>query len=257
MPPGVDRSSPIPLYLQLADWLEGIIARGDLAVGSRLPSEVTLAEEFELNRNTVRQAIGLLVNKGLVQKYRGVGTFVVRKDTLFPVHQLGRMTSFVDDFEFTAVGIENIILGRNKVRSTREIAAKLMVEPGAPVVRIERLRLADKTPFVLERGFYPQERFGRLLEMDLRGSIYQLLVEQFAADLHHSVQTLRAVRPTREIAQKLGISRTIPCVFLESLALTSDGVCIEVLQSHYRGDRYLFQVESGQYRREMQTAAVG
>jgi GntR family transcriptional regulator len=234
-----------------------MVASGDLTVGSRLPPEITLAEEFGLNRNTVRQAIGLLVDKGLVQKYKGVGTFVVRKDTLFPIHQLGRMTSFVDDFEFTAVGIENIILGKDKVRSSAEIAERLMIEPGTAVVRIERLRLADRTPFILERGFYPHDRFGRLLELDLRGSIYQLLVEQFSADLHHSVQTLRAVRPPRDVANKLGISRTIPCVFLESLAYTPEGMCIEVLQSHYRGDRYLFQVESGQYRREMHTAAVG
>jgi GntR family transcriptional regulator len=205
----------------------------------------------------VRQAIGLLVQKGLVQKHKGVGTFVTRRDTLYPVHELGRMTSFIDDFEVNSVAVENVILAQERWRAAAEVAERLGVPPGSPVVRIERLRMADRTPFVLERGFYPFEGFGDLLRMDVRGSIYQLLVEQFEADLHHSVQTLRAMRPTRDMAVKLRISRNIPCIFLESLAYTSANVCIEVLQSYYRGDRYLFRVDSGQYRRQLHSAAVG
>jgi hypothetical protein len=53
------------------------------------------------------------------------------------------------------------------------------------------------------------------------------------------------------VAEKLGIRVAIPCIFLESLAYTTDGRCIEVLRSTYRGDRYLFRVEAGGYRREM------
>jgi GntR family transcriptional regulator len=253
----VDKSNPIPLYLQLADWLEARLAQGELPVGARLPPETILAEEFELNRNTVRQAIGMLVQKGLVQKRRGVGTFVTRKDTLYPVHQLGRMTSFVDDFEFRAVDIENRVLAREKLPAPAEIAERLGIPPGDFVVRVERLRLADRTPFVLERGYYPHGPFGRMLDMDLRGSIYQLLVRDFNADLHHSVQTLRAVRPAREIALKLEISRSIPCMLLQSLAYSAQDVCLEVLQSFYRGDRYLFRVESGEYRLEMDSTGVG
>jgi len=253
----VDKANPIPLYLQLAEWLESRIAQGELPVGARLPPETALADEFELNRNTVRQAIGLLVQKGLVQKHKGVGTFVTRQDTLYPVHELGRMTSFVDDFEVNTVAVENVILAQERARASAEVAERLGIPPGSAVVRLERLRMADRTPFVLERGYYPNEGFGELLRMDVRGSIYQLLVEQFEADLHHSAQTLRAIRPTRDIALKLRINRNIPCIFLESLAYTSANVCIEVLQSYYRGDRYLFRVESGQYRREMHSAAVG
>lgn len=252
----IDRSSPIPLYLQLGSWLEGQILDGRLSVGQKLPSEPCLASEFSLNRNTVRQAIALLVQKGLVEKHKGVGTFVRRTISLDPVHDLGRLTSFVDDFDVRDIAIQNRVLAARREPAPPDLAARFGLAPGDPLVLVERLRSVDRTPFVLERGFYPFERFGPMLELDLSGSIYELLLTRFAADLHHSVQTLRAVRPAREIAAKLGVNPTIPCIFIESLAFSADDECLEVLQSTYRGDRYQFRVESGEYRREIRPVAL-
>ena len=92
--------------------------------------------------------------------------------------------------------------------------------------------------------------------MEIKGSLYQILTNRFNADLNRSIQTIRAVKPTKRIAQKLDISIEIPCIFIESFAYTADDVCIEVLQSYYRGDRYLFRVEAGQYRRGMSSSEV-
>jgi GntR family transcriptional regulator len=247
----IDRSSPVPLYLQLASHLEAQIRSGELGVGSRLPPEIILAGQSGLNRNTVRQAIGLLVHKGLVEKQKGVGSFVRRGDSLYPIHNLGRITSFVDDFDVTGIEVQDLLLSRRQERASPALARQLGLAPGAPVVTMERLRIANRTPFVLEQEYFPYDEFRGLLDMEIEGPLYRLLVDRFGADLHHSVQTLRAVRPPRAVAAKLGIRASIPCIFLESLAYTSAGRCIEVLRSHYRGDRYLFRVEAGQYRREM------
>ena len=243
----LDKDSPIPLYLQLARRLEGLIAEGALPVGSRLPGEDDLARQFRLNRNTVRHALSLLVQYGVVRKERGVGSFVRRGRALTPVHSLDRMTSFIDDFELGNVDVEDTILAQDRLPAPSDLAAKLGVRPGAHLVRIERLRLADGMPFVLERQYYDFRAFGRLLDLDIRGSMYQLLIREFQADLHHSVQTLRAVRPPRDVARRLRLVGEIPCMFLESTAFTSDDRPLEVLRAHYRGDRYTFRVESGRY----------
>jgi GntR family transcriptional regulator len=257
MNPLVDKTSLVPLYLQLANWIEQTIASGSLKVGDRLQPEGELAGEAGLNRNTVRHAISLLVQKGLLEKQKGVGTFVKRKKPFQAVRALGRMTSFIDDFEIGNIEIEDRIISREKIGAGGEIASRLMVSPGDRVVRIERLRIAEKTPFVLEVQFYPFDRFGRLLEMEISGSMYALLTREFGADLHHSVRTIRAVKPAQDVARKLGIGRTTPCIFLESLAFTAEDVCIEVLNSYYRGDRYLFKVETGQYERGMGRGEAG
>ncbi len=245
--PTLDKASPIPLYLQLAGRLEGLIAQGAYPVGARLPGEEELARQYDLNRNTVRHALTLLVRNGLVRTERGVGSFVRRTRLLAPIHRLERITSFVDDFSLSDVQVEDRLLAREKVHATHDLAEKLGVHHGSPLVRIDRLRLADGIPYVFERQYYDHAAFGRLLEIDIRGSLYQLLVREFSADLHHSMQTLRAVRPPRDVAGKLRISTDVPCMFLESRTANAADRCLEVLQAYYRGDRYAFRVDSGRY----------
>ncbi len=252
----VDRNNPIPIYLQLANILEKRIIDGVYKVGSKIPSEGQLAADFHINRNTIRQAISVLVQKGLLEKQKGVGTFVKRTTTLHPIHRLGKMTSFVDDFEMNHVDIEDIITAKDIIKAPSGLAEKLMIETGAKIIMLERIRIADKTPFLLERQFYSYEKFSGLMEMEIKGSMYKLLTENFNADLHHSIQTIKAVKPAKEIAQRLQISRAIPCIMLESLAYTSGDICIEILRSYYRGDRYVFTVEAGEYRREMSSGEV-
>ena len=243
----LDKASPIPLYVQLAGRIEALISEGAYPVGARLPGEEELARRYVLNRNTVRHALALLAQSGLVRTERGVGSFVERTRLLTPIHRLDRITSFVDDFNLADVRVEDVLLARRKTPATPDLARKLGVQVDADLVRIDRLRLADGIPYVLERQYYDYARFGRLLEIDIQGSLYQLLIREFAADLHHSVQTLRAELPPRELAVHLGISTEVPCMFLESLTSDADDRCLEVLQAHYRGDRYAFRVESGQY----------
>ena len=245
----IDKSNPIPLYIQLSDWLEKKIKSGEYKVGNMLPSEAELSKEAGINRNTVRHAIDLLIQKGMVEKKQGVGTVVKRAYPLNPVHKLNSMTSFVDDFEIENVLIEDRIISKEKIEPTEDLKEKLMLKPGDSVVKIERIRIADKIPLVLEIQYYSYEKFGRLLEINIEGSMYRILTDKFNADLDHSVKTIRAVIPTERIARLLDIPISTPCIFLESLAYTKDKECIEVLHSYYRGDRYLFKVETREYQR--------
>jgi len=109
-------------------------------------------------------------------------------------------------------------------------------------------------PLVLEIQYYSFNRYGKLLDMSIKGSMYEILTKKFSADLDHSEQTIRAVFPSEEIADSLDISQSVPCIFLESLAYTADDLCIEVLHSYYRGDRYLFKVETREYHRGIGSA---
>ncbi len=246
----VDRDNPVPMYLQVANWIESMLQSSEYEVGSKLPSEGELAEQFQLNRNTIRHAISVMVQQGLLEKQKGVGTFVRRKKPLAPVRQLGKMTSFIDDFELDSrdgVVAEDVIISQEKITPPAEISAILNIQSGEYAVKVERVRIADKTPFLYEIQYYSYDRFGKLLDMEITGSMYKILVGEFGADLDHSIRTLQAVRPSKEIAARLKISRDIPCMFYKSRAFDSKGECVEVLHSYYRGDRYLFQVETGSY----------
>ena len=89
----LDRSSPVPLYFQVAQQIEQAIDQGELAPGDRLDNEISLAEQFGLSRPTMRRAIQELVDKGLLVRKRGVGTQVVHGQVTRPVE----LTSLFDD----------------------------------------------------------------------------------------------------------------------------------------------------------------
>ena len=89
----LDRSSPVPLYFQVAQQIEHAINEGELAPGDRLDNEISLAEQFGLSRPTMRRAIQELVDKGLLVRKRGVGTQVVHGQVTRPVE----LTSLFDD----------------------------------------------------------------------------------------------------------------------------------------------------------------
>ncbi|MDX9801848.1 MAG: UTRA domain-containing protein, partial [Spirochaetia bacterium] len=144
---------------------------------------------------------------------------------------------------------ESVIKSQEKIVPPAEISAALGIAAGDFAVKIERIRIADKIPFLYEIQYYSFTKFSGLLDLHIKGSMYQVLIDKFGIDLDHSIRTLQAVRPSKEIASRLMISRDIPCIFYKSRAFNATGDCIEVLHSYYRGDRYIFQVETGSYVR--------
>src|SRR5438445_12727587 len=89
----LDRTSPVPLYYQLAQSLETAIRSGRLSSGSHLDNELELARQLRISRPTVRRAIAVLANRGLVIRRHGIGTLVVPVKIRRPV----RRSSLYDD----------------------------------------------------------------------------------------------------------------------------------------------------------------
>lgn len=80
----LDHNSPVPLYYQAARLLEEAIEDGRLPRGSKLESELDLASQLRISRPTMRAAIKLLVDKGLLVRRRGIGTIVAPRPPRSP-----------------------------------------------------------------------------------------------------------------------------------------------------------------------------
>ena len=93
----LDRSSPVPLYFQVATRLQEQIEGGELPVGGRLENEVELADRLGVSRPTMRKAIAYLVERGMLVRRRGVGTQIVHPKVRRPVE----LTSLYDDLAKT------------------------------------------------------------------------------------------------------------------------------------------------------------
>src|SRR5215218_7738278 len=124
----VDRTSPVPLYYQVAQRLEHAIESGDLPAGTRLDNELVLADQLGVSRPTLRRAIGYLVDRGYVVRRRAVGTQVVQPKVRRPV----QLSSLYDDL---ATGGKN---PRTKVLSLETVAAADLVAHALGVRRAAR-----------------------------------------------------------------------------------------------------------------------
>jgi len=244
----VDFNSPIPRYLQISNWLEEMIRKGRYNVGDRLPSESSLADICGVNRNTVRQAISELVIKGLISKRNGIGSFISAKDQSSVKYTLQNISSFTDDMLSMGITPETKILSQEMVEADGELAEKLMLGRDNRVILTKRLRSGNGIPLVIERSYLPYEEYKSLLGMRLTGSLYHVLTEKFGTELHRSIQTFRATALAREDSILLDVPPKSPGIFLESIIYDSKNVAVEVLHAHHRGDKYVFQVESGQFR---------
>ena len=243
----VDPSNPIPKYLQISAWLKELVRSGRYQAGQQLPSEVDLARTCGVNRNTLRQAVAGLVAAGILRKEKGIGTFVATAKPLALKHRLARISSFRDDLSEVGIRERTKIL-RIKVEDANEyLARKLLLGPRQKVIAVRRLRKGNGTPFIYEESYLPHEPFHPIVEMDLTGSMYQILSERFQVVLARSEQSLRAANLKGRIAKILDLPENAAGIFMESITYDENNLPIELLFSYYRGDKYVFEIELGRY----------
>ena len=166
----LDRSSPVPLYYQLAQAIEAAIRDGELAPGDRFENELALAKRLTLSRPTTRRAIQELVDKGLLVRKRGVGTQVVQN----PVHRRVELTSLFDDLARAGQEPTTKLLEYHVGPPDEEVARELNLTDDREVVSIHRLRCANGEPLAVMTNHLPVEIAPDAEELESNG-LYQSL----------------------------------------------------------------------------------
>src|SRR5467141_4465113 len=145
-----DTASGVALWRQVADGIQRGIADGRFAAGDRLPGEIDIAETYRVNRHTVRRALATLAERGLVRAERGSGTYVETQRLAYPLRSRTRFSEIVG-----AGGHEprGQLIGASVEPASRELARQLGLKSGSPLIRIEALRLADRTPICVSTSW--------------------------------------------------------------------------------------------------------
>ncbi|MGD9212780.1 MAG: GntR family transcriptional regulator [Desulfobacteraceae bacterium] len=145
----IDKQSHLPAYVQLASILKQRISSGIYQSGSRLPSEVSLAKHFSLSTMTARQAIGVLVEEGLVRRVQGSGTYVQRIGVTTSSFDLNALRD-----AFTNKDHIDVHILKATVESVQGPPCKaLKVTHGEQLVVIERLIFCQGQPFSIQVGY--------------------------------------------------------------------------------------------------------
>jgi DNA-binding GntR family transcriptional regulator len=236
-PVEVDRTSPIPLYFQVASRLQKLIERGEIPVGTRIENEIDLAERLGVSRPTTRRAIQYLVERGMLVRKRGVGTQVVHPKVRRPVE----LSSLHDDLVSTGRLPRTEVLTLEVVPATDAIAEALGVTEGAEVTWIERLRYADDEPLALMHNAIPVDLL-RLRREDLvEYGLYELLRRAGFAPRIAS-QVIGARVATGAEARTLDEKRGAPLLTMTRTAWDATGRAVEYGAHVYRASRYSFEL---------------
>jgi len=243
----INVESNVPKYVQIRRWILGMISRGKFAVGDQLPTEEELSREFGVKRMTVRQALDELVVEKMIVRQRGRGTILISDKPKGYVYELDHISSFNDDMEDHGFTPVHKLLGKEVIEADHSLADQMELGDDPRVIFTLSVKYVESEAVLIERSYIPYAEFSTLMEMDLEGPFYHLLVEKFNVNLHHSTQVFSAVLAGEEERRIFGFSQSEPCIFLESTIYDDNDIPVEVLHSHYRADRYRFKAQSGEY----------
>jgi GntR family transcriptional regulator len=234
----LDRSSPVPLYFQIAESLKQAITDGTLKPGERLDNELDLTERLGVSRPTVRQAVQRLVDQGLVVRRRGLGTVVVAPRIMRSV----ALTSLYDDLAANGRQPATTVLATAYLSADDSVAAALSVPAGTEVLSVERLRLADGTPLALMHNYLP----AGLLRGDPRDALektglYEVLRSQ-GIQLQAGEQMIGARKATAHEAKVLDAPRGATVLTMARTTFDQNGTPVEHGSHAYLAERYSFRM---------------
>jgi GntR family transcriptional regulator len=210
---------------------------GSLPPGSPIPTERSLASEFDVSRTTVRQALAELTVEGRLLRVQGKGTFAAEPK----MAQRLQLSSYTEDMRAQGREPSSKLLELSEMPADAELARLLAVRAGAKILRLHRLRLADGEPMALETTHLPVSRFRGLRRYVSSGSsLYQVLREKFDVEMGHAEETIETALAGPEEAELLGADVGMPMLLLSRHSFGADGRPVEWVRSVYRGDRYKF-----------------
>ncbi len=234
----LDRASPIPLYFQIAESLKDAIRQGRIPPGERLDNELDLAERLGVSRPTIRQALQRLVQDGLVMRRRGLGTVVLAPRIMRSV----ALTSLFDDLTETERHPATAVISVTETACDAEVARALALAAAAPVLCLERLRLADGAPLAIMRNYLPAGLLAGQPERELEtAGLYQLLRGQ-GIELNAGEQVIGARRASAREARLLETSRGATVLTMSRTAYDNSGRPVEHGSHAYLADRYSFKM---------------
>ncbi len=227
---------PVPLYHQLCQVLRGRLAAGEWQPGEQIPTIRELCDTYAVSRITVVQAIGALSQEGLLTRRQGKGIFVAEPKI---EHGPIRLLSFTEETTRRGHAAASRMLALRREPASPEVAARLALAPGAPVVLLQRLRLADGEPMGVQTSYLPERLFPDLADVaEPIASLYTLFVQRYGVLPTDATDTYTPVRLDRETAQLLEVAPGSPAFSVQRLTRDQHHRLIEFVVSLLRGDRY-------------------
>ncbi len=239
-----------PLYEQLRQILRELATSDEFHRGDKFLTERQISERFDVSRVTANKALASLVAEGLLSTRQGVGTFVA--ETVSESRVPGVATSFT-----------NKTLAAGKRPSTRilrfepctaeqvppRVRQRLPLQEGERMIVLERLRLADEAPMILERHFLRAQFLPGFTAEDAAPSLYDTLAKKYRLPLAVMDERIRSIVLRGTNARLLGVPDGSPGMLMLFMPFLEDGTPLYTAEVLYRADAYEFHNRLGPIQR--------
>jgi len=230
----IDKKSPIPAYYQLMSEIKNKISSGIWPVGHCIDSERTLAEDNNVSRMTVRQAIGELVQEGLLTREKGKGTFVCE-----PKLKQKNIMSFSEIMKNSDADFKTKVTVFEKIAIEEEFSIDF---ESKELYKIERLRIVNNIIVAIERIYIPCDFVPTANKENLEASFYELLKESHLS-VENSEASVVAVLSDHSYKTLFTVTEDIPLLKMQSKNYDSEDNLIFIEESIYRSDKYVLEID--------------
>lgn len=195
-------------------------------------------ERFAVSRTTIRTTIQNLIARGMVEIRRGKGTFVTQPKI---TQELTELTGFVEDMEALGRKATARVVDRQIVNADETVARQLGLKEGEPVVRIQRVRLADGSPLSFDETYLLRPLGEKIMNDDLvKIQIFSLLERKYNTPLIEAEYRLEAITAERAIARALEVKPGSAIFMIERTSYSEGRRPVDYEKLYYRGDHIRF-----------------
>lgn len=230
----------VPAYIRIHDAIKKEIDGGIWEIGQRLPSERDLADDYEVSRMTLRQAITLLVEEGILERRVGSGTYVASHRVQ---EKMRGTTSFTEIVRSQGKSPSSQVVSYQRKPANETEIEQLQLKPSDYVVRMERVRYADNVPLVFEVASIPEKLIREFKREDITEHFFQTLTDN-GYEIGKSQQTIYAKNASERVANYLKVPKNHAVLALTQVSYFTDGRPFEYVHSQYVGDRFEFYLEN-------------
>lgn len=232
----INRETPVPLYLQLAQNIEDRIIKGTFKPGAKIPSETELIKKYSVSRITVRQAMTYLSEKDLIVRRRGLGSFVRRVDVKQPVETLFGLYQSLTKI---VSGLTMKLREYQEEIPSLEVQENLQIQPDEKVLKFIRLYQLEEEILFAAEVFIPMAIAGTWNQDEASKKDSLQLLEEHAGIRISSMQVgVRAVKATESMSKYLQISENNPVLELRRLAFSEEGKPVQYAVAAFHGETY-------------------
>ena len=224
-----------PLYEQLKEIIVQKINSGEYLPKQALPGERVLMEQFGVSRITVRQAIGDLVNEGILYREHGKGTYVADKRIERP---LARLWGIAEELAAEDIAVSMQALDSGVTAPTAEVRKALGLNNTANVFMIKRLIMTEQVPLLIIQDYISDSIKYVFDNCMLDRDILYVQLEMCGYKIGHGEQRIRAEAASQDEAQILDYKKGAPVLVVRRTTFDANHVPLIYSRIVYRGDRY-------------------